>query len=113
MEIDLPIFHHPTQSDIVRFFSDVSDAIDIGIVLYNTCGSLRPPSLPRASGPGWPTPSTWSPSSGTVPPDCDYDEMRQFAAQINVIDNANRAVRPHRNGGQGYINNTMHAYPAA
>src|SRR5438067_11446041 len=36
VQIDLPIFNHPTQDDIVRFFSAISEAIDIGIVLYNT-----------------------------------------------------------------------------
>jgi 4-hydroxy-tetrahydrodipicolinate synthase len=37
--------------------------------------------------------------------------MRRFAAQVNVIDNSNQAVRCHQNGGRGYINNTMNAYP--
>src|SRR5215469_10691716 len=36
VQIDLPIFHHPTQDDLVRYFSDISDGVDIGILIYNT-----------------------------------------------------------------------------
>ena len=36
LQIDLPIFHHPNQDDMVRFFTDISDAVDIGIMIYNT-----------------------------------------------------------------------------
>jgi 4-hydroxy-tetrahydrodipicolinate synthase len=111
VQIDLPFFHHPTQDDIVRFFTDVSDSIDIGIVLYNTwwfaAPSISAESVRRLDGAEHLVAIKWD-----VPADSDYDEMRQFAAQVNVIDNSNQAVRCHRNGGQGYINNTMHAWPA-
>lgn len=111
VQIDLPIFHHPTQDDIVRFFSDISDAIDIGIVLYNTwwfgAPSISVESVRRLADAEHLVAIKWS-----VPPDGEYDEMRQFAAQVNVIDNANQPVRCHKNGGRGYINNTMNAYPA-
>lgn len=111
VQIDLPIFHHPTQDGIVRFFSDISDAIDIGIVLYNTwwfgAPSISVESVRRLADAEHLVAIKWS-----VPPDGEYDEMRQFAAQVNVIDNANQPVRCHKNGGRGYINNTMNAYPA-
>ena len=28
--------HQPTQDDYVRYFTDISDAVDIGILIYNT-----------------------------------------------------------------------------
>ncbi len=111
VQIDLPFFHHPTQDDIVRFFTDVSDAIGIGIVLYNTwwfaAPSITAESVRRLAAAEHLVAIKWD-----VPPDCNYDDMCQFADQINVIDNANQAVHCHQNGGQGYINNTMNAYPA-
>ncbi len=111
VQIDLPIFHHPTQDDIVRYFTDISDAIDIGIVLYNTywfgVPSITAESVHRLAGAEHLVAIKWS-----APPDGDYDDMRLFADQVNVIDNANQAVRCHENGGRGYINNTMNAYPA-
>ena len=111
VQIDLPIFHHPTQDDIVRFFSDISAAIDIGIVIYNTwwfsAPSITAESMRQLANAEHVIGVKWD-----VPPDSDYDEMRAFAAQVNVIDNSNQPVRCHQNGGRGYINNTMNAYPA-
>src|SRR5262249_30715321 len=106
VQIDLPVFHHPTQDDIVRYFTHISDAIDIGIVLYHTFWLGVPPttaeSVRRLAGAEHLVAIKWS-----VPPDGDYDDMRRFADQVNVIDNANQAVRCHKIGGRGYINNTM------
>jgi 4-hydroxy-tetrahydrodipicolinate synthase len=110
VQIDLPIFHHPTQDDIVRYFIDISDAIDIGIVLYNTwwfgVPSITAESVQRLSSAEHLVAIKW-----TAPPDGAYDDMRRFAAQVNVIDNANQPIRCHQNGGRGYINNTMNAHP--
>ena len=36
VQIDLPIFHQPNQDDYVRYFSDISAAIDIGVLVYNS-----------------------------------------------------------------------------
>jgi 4-hydroxy-tetrahydrodipicolinate synthase len=113
VQIDLPLFHHPTQDDIVRFFSDISDAIDIGILIYNTwwfgCPSISVESLLRLADAEHVVAVKWS-----VPPgdEHDYDDMRQFAHVFNVIDNTLQPVRCYRNGGRGYINYTVHAYPA-
>jgi len=111
VQIDLPIFHHPTQDDIVRFFSDISAAIDIGIVIYNTwwfgAPSITVESMRQLADAEHVIGVKWD-----VPPDCDYDDMRQFTDLVNVIDNSNQIVRCHKNGGRGYINSTMHAYPA-
>jgi 4-hydroxy-tetrahydrodipicolinate synthase len=110
VQIDLPIFHHPTQDDIVRYFTDISDTIEIGIVLYNTwwygAPSLTAASVRRLADAEHVVAIKWQ-----TPPEQDYDDMRAFADLVNVIDNSNQPVRCHKNGGRGYINNTMHAYP--
>ncbi len=113
LQIDLPIFHSPTQDDMVRFFTDVSDAIGIGIMIYNTFW-FGPPSMTAESmnrlrdaenvaAIKWVTP----PSGGP-----DYDDMRQFVDAFNVIDNSNQPVRCARNGGHGYIDPTTAVHPA-
>jgi 4-hydroxy-tetrahydrodipicolinate synthase len=112
LQIDLPIFHHPTQDDMVRFFTDISDAIEIGIMIYNTWWFGPPPlvaeSMHRLTDAEHVVAIKW-----TVPPgdQYDYDSMREFAGTINVIDNALQPVRCHRNGGRGYIDPTTAVYP--
>lgn len=113
LQIDLPIFHHPTQDDMVRFFTDVSDAIEIGIMIYNTwwfgVPSLSVESLRRLGDAEHVVAIKW-----TVPPSGgpDYDDMRHFAADINVIDNSNQPVRAYRNGARGFIDPTTAIHPA-
>lgn len=111
VQIDLPIFHHPTQDDMVRFFTDISDAVDIGIMIYNTWWfgppSLTVESMHRLRDAEHVVAIKWA-----VPPDADYDAMREFASDFNVIDNSGQPVRCHRNGGAGYIDPTAAVYPA-
>lgn len=117
LQIDLPVFHHPTQDDMVRFFSDISDAIEIGVLIYNTwwfnhptlgAQSISPESLLRLKDAEHVVGVKWSvPPTG---PD-DYDDMRQFSDIFNVIDNTNQPARCRKNGGAGYIASSIHAYP--
>ncbi len=111
LQIDLPVFHHPTQDDLLRYFSDISDAVDIGIMIYNTwwfgTPSITPDTLLRLADAEHVVAVKWS-----VPQNQDYDEMRRFSSSINVIDNSLQPVRCHRNGGRGYINHTAQAFPS-
>jgi 4-hydroxy-tetrahydrodipicolinate synthase len=109
VQIDLPIFHHPTQDDIVRFFTDISEAIDIGILIYNTywfgaCvtaeSMLRLADAEHVIGIKW-----------DVPADVNYDDMTQFAHLVNVIDNSGQPIRCYQNGGSGYIDATAGVFP--
>ncbi|MSP13660.1 MAG: dihydrodipicolinate synthase family protein [Chloroflexi bacterium] len=110
LQIDLPFFHHPTQDDMVRFFTDISDAIDIGIMIYNTwwfgVPSLTAETMARLADAEHVVALKWA-----VPPEVDYDDMRQFSQTFNVIDNSNQPVRCHKNGGRGYISAVIAAYP--
>jgi len=117
LQIDLPIFHHPVQDDLIRYFSDISAAIEIGILVYNTWwfsdGSFGDRSMAPATvrhladttehvvGIKWST-----------PPEVEYDEMRRFSDVMSVIDNTGDIVRCVRNGGVGYISDTAVAHPA-
>jgi 4-hydroxy-tetrahydrodipicolinate synthase len=111
LQIDLPIFHHPTQDDMVRFFTDISDAIDIGIMIYNTwwfgCPPLTAESMARMADAEHVVAIKW-----TVPAGHDYDAMTEFADTFNVIDNQSQPVRCGKNGGAGYIDPTTAVHPA-
>jgi 4-hydroxy-tetrahydrodipicolinate synthase len=111
LQIDLPIFHNPTQDDMVRFFTDISDAIEIGIMIYNTFW-FGPPSMTAASMNRLRDAERVIAIKWVVPPSDDYDAMREFADHFNVIDNSNQPVRCHQNGGDGYIDPTTAVHPA-
>ena len=110
VQIDLPFFHHPTQDDIVRFFTDISDGTEIGILIYNThwfgAPSMTAESMLRLVDAEHVVGIKWD-----VPADANYDEMRKFAHLFNVIDNSLQPVRAHQNGARGYINWTVDVYP--
>lgn len=112
VQIDLPFLHHPTQDDYVRYFMDVSNAIDIGILIYNTwwfgCPSISPATMLRLADAERAVAIKWSVPPGG--PD-SYDDMVQFADRFNVIDNSLQWVRCHKNGGRGHISITTHAWP--
>lgn len=111
LQINLPIFHHPTQDDYVRFFTDISDAIDIGIMIYNThwfgAESITAETMLRLKDAEHVVAVKWNVTEGQ-----DYDDMRKFADIFNVIDNSSQPVRCHKNGGAGYIDPMMAVYPA-
>ena len=110
LQIDLPLFHHPNQDDYVRYFTDISDAIDIGIMVYNTywfgCESLTAETMLRLADAEHVVAVKWD-----VPEGEDYDQMCKFSHIFNVIDNSSQPVRSHKNGGRGYISSTITAYP--
>jgi 4-hydroxy-tetrahydrodipicolinate synthase len=110
LQIDLPFMHHPNQDDYVRFFTDISDAIDIGIMIYNThwfgAEYLTADTMLRLKDAEHVVAIKWS-----VPEGEDYDEMQRFSDTFNVIDNTNQPVRCHKLGGRGYISGTVAAYP--
>ena len=114
LQIDLPFFHHSNQDDLVRHYTDISNGIDIGIMIYNThwfCQnpakeSMKAKTMLRLKDAEHLVAIKWS-----VPEGEDYDEMRQFSDTFNVIDNSGQQVRCHKNGGRGYISSLVAVYP--
>ena len=115
LQIDLPFLHHSNQDDLVRFFTDISDQIDIGIMIYNThwfCQNpvteyLNADTMLRLKNAEHVTAIKWS-----VPDGEDYDSMKRFSNEFNVIDNSGQHVRCFKNGGAGYISSLIPVYPA-
>jgi len=117
LQIDLPFFHHPNQDDYVRYFTDISDAIDIGIIIYNTfwfgCQSLTADTMLRLANAEHVVAVKWTVPRAVYGVDEGpyYDDMRKFAHIFNVLDMSYQWVRCHKNGGRGYIHGRMAAYP--
>jgi 4-hydroxy-tetrahydrodipicolinate synthase len=102
VQMDLPFFNFPTQDDYVRFFSAVSEAVEIGIMVKNCfwfgAASMTADTLLRLGETEHVVATKWD-----VPAGEDYDAMRRFAGVINVIDDSSNPVRCHKNGGRGYV----------
>ncbi len=110
LQIELPYNHaQPTQDQYVKHFTMISDAIDIGIMIYNThwfgCDPINAASMLRLDDAEHVAAIKWNTPN-------DYDEMKAFAHLFNVIDNAGQTVRCHRNGGRGFVSATAGACPA-
>ncbi len=110
LQIDLPIFHHSNQDDYVRYFSDISAAIDIGIMIYNThwfgVPSMTAKTMLQLAKTEHVVAIKWD-----VPQGEDYDAMQEFAGVVNVIDNSGQPLRCHKLGGAGYISSHIAVYP--
>lgn len=114
LQIDLPFFHHSNQDDFVRHFTEISDGIEIGIMIYNTYWFCKDPvkeyaraeSMLRLQDAEHVTAIKWK-----VPDGENYDQMGQFSHIFNVIDNSGQPVRAHKLGAAGYISPWVAAYP--
>ena len=111
LQIELPYNHRPGQDQYVRHFTMISDAIDIGIMIYNTywfgCDPITAETMLRLEDAEQVAAVKWS-----FPTDEGYDQMREFAGIFNVIDNSGQQVRCHKNGGRGFVSAYVAANPA-
>ena len=110
LQICPPIFNMPSQGDLLDYFGEISDAIDIGIMVYCTHWMpggrvevdtiLRMADIPQVAAIKWSTPD-----------DIAFEEMEKFSSTFSVIDNSSMPSENHRLGGRGYINVTYESYP--
>ena len=109
LQVSPPIFNLPSQDDILDFYGDLSDAIDIGILVYVTRGMNCPIYLEtyrkmvdfeNVVGIKW---------SAVVG---EYEDIFELADTFNIITNGSKdAVLCHQLGGKGYISRTAEIYP--
>jgi 4-hydroxy-tetrahydrodipicolinate synthase len=111
LQISPPIFVHPTQDDLLRHFQAISDAIEIGILVYHTHwfagGRMELDTIMKLGDMENVVAFKWSNAEGQK-----FEDMALFSDKMNVIDNTLQPIESHKLGGKGYINETMAAYPA-
>ena len=97
LQIELPYNHAPNQDQYVKHFTMISDAIDIGIMIYNTywfgVSPIEPETMARLKDAEHVAAIKWH-----YPTDEGYDKMKEFSDEFNVIDNAGQHVRCRKNG---------------
>lgn len=111
LQIELPYNHKPNQDQYVKHFTMISDAIDIGIMIYNThwfgCDPIEPETMLRLNDAEQVAAVKWN-----YPDPDGYDKMKEFSHIFNVIDNSGQNVRCHKNGGRGTVSAFAPAYAA-
>lgn len=114
LQIDLPFMHHSNRDDLVRHFTDISDAIDIGIMIYNTHWFCLDPvseymnaeTMLRLRDAERVVAIKWG-----VPDGEDWYQMKEFSHIFNVMDNSRMPIETHKNGGAGYMSRNISIYP--
>ena len=110
LQISPPIFNDPKQDDILRYYGAVSDAIGIGILIYNTpwqtYGNIEVATFEKMVDFEHVVAIKWHPSEPE-----GYEEIFKLADVFNIIDNNSTPVQCHKLGGKGFINLTAEVYP--
>ena len=111
LQVSPPLFSDPNQDDMLRYFEALSDAIEIGVMIYNqpwysrdwagsvySLGNIEPDTFVGMADFEHIVAVKWSVPEGTP-----YEEMSKFAGTFNVIDNNTDPILCHKLGGRGYI----------
>ncbi len=111
LQISPPIFNLPSQEDILRFYGAVSEAVDIGIIIYATPwlnhGAIFPQTLARMVDFEHVVAIKWS-----APPETNYADVFALADWFNILDNNNDPIGCHKLGGHGFLIDGVEAYPS-
>jgi 4-hydroxy-tetrahydrodipicolinate synthase len=110
-QVSPPIFNQPTEDDMLRFFGDISDNVDSGVLIYNTHwmshGAIYPKTFAKMTDFEYVVAIKWSPPEGTK-----YEDIFELADRFNIMDNSDNPVGCHRLGGHGYLTDGVDSYPA-
>ncbi len=109
LQVVPPIFNLPTQDDLLRFFGDLSDAIEIGIMVYVTKSMYTPiymDTYRKMTDFENVVAIKWGAVVG------EYEDIFEMSDRYNIIDNSKGPVACHRLGGKGYITTTADIHPA-
>ena len=100
----------PTQDDILRYFEAISDAIDIGVMVYHAHwyqhGRIEIDTFKRMAEFEHVMAIKWN-----TPADVPYESMRELVPHFNILDNSNQPGRCFENGGHGFLDHLAPAYP--
>ena len=114
IQVSPPFMNVGTQDGILRHYEDLSSAVDLGILVYNTPwfpgGAIYPDSLRKMAdfesvvGIKW---SNWYKDGNEYP----YEEIFDVKDKVNIIDNTVSPILNHKLGGHGYIQTAIHIHP--
>jgi len=110
LQVSPPIFNSPDQDDMVSHYEGLSDAVDIGILIYNTpwwrYGAIYPETFRRMVDFEQIVCIKWSPPEGVA-----FEDIFDLKDTFNIIDNTVQPVPNHKLGGHGWIQTISHADP--
>ena len=110
LQISPPVFTWPDQDAIIRHYGDISDAIDVGILVYVTRGlpggSIYAETFKRMTDFEQLVGVKWGNPKGTP-----YEELFELKDVFNIFCNNGTPILNHKLGGKGYINHTSAVYP--
>ena len=110
IQICPPYYYTPSLDDVHHHFKVVSDAVDIGIVVYNTWwtapdlgldGLERLATVENLIGVKWSAPNAWEYQSG----------YELFAQRLAFIDNGGCHIYAHMQGAVGWISHITNFWP--
>ena len=110
MQIAPPMFNDPNQDDILRFYGAVSDAIGIGIMVYQNHwfpnSGIRAETFHAMADFEHVVAIKWSSFEG-----CPAEAMADLSQKFNLIENSNDRGGFHKKGGRGFLDKSAVAYP--
>ncbi len=110
LQVSPPLYNDPTQDDMLRYFEALSDAIEIGVMIYHThwmpgC-RIELETFQRMADFEHIMAIKWN-----TPEDVPYESMSGLTPYFNILDNSNQPVRCMKNGGDGFLDHQATAYP--
>ena len=110
LQVSPPLENNPTQDDMLRYFEAISNAIDIGIMVYHThwerFGRIEMDTFKRMADFEQVVAIKWS-----VPQDVPYEAMEDLVPHFNIFDNSHQPGRCYRHGGHGFLDHSATGYP--
>lgn len=110
VQISPPLFNLPSQDDMIRYYGTVSEAVEIGIIIYTTPwlkhGTITAKTLAMMADFEQVVAIKWSPPKGA-----DHACAFKLVNRVNILDNNNNPIRCHKLGGHGYLIDGVEAYP--
>ena len=110
LQVSPPIFNQPSQTDMLRYYGGVSDAIDIGVMIYNTPwlshGGIYPDTFRKMVDFEYIVAIKWSPPDGVA-----YEDIFDLTNHFNIVDNSANPVECYRLGGRGFLGDGVDSYP--
>ena len=110
LQIAPPIWNDPTQDDILRYFEAISEAIEIGVMVYNTPwtphGEIMPETFHKMAEFEQVVAIKWCQSKSY-----EYEEAGTLSTKFNLLENGPNLARLYKLGGNGFLDEQALANP--